>query len=99
MDKQQFFNEKYAGFVKYVPMEKVLACAKAIDGVSAQCAYEIAEYLVKCQAEKYALFCCDKRVALTDQYETYREASKWFRENIAVQLEDKIRNFLIYDRE
>ena len=96
MDKQQFFNEKYAGFVQAVPMGYVMGCARAIKHVSAQCNYEIAEYVVKCLTEKFALHCCDKRVALTDQYETYREGAKWYRENVAVQLETDIRNTLIY---
>ena len=98
MDKQeQFFTGKYGGFTQYeAPIEKVFACADAIKCVSAQCNYEIADYLVKCLTEKYALYCCDKRIALTDQYETYRMGAKWFRENVAVKLDTDIRNYLIY---
>ena len=98
MDKQ-FYAEKYASFIEEVKLKNITDCAFAIRKISAQCNYEIAEYIVKCLTEKYALHCCDKRVALTDQYETYREASKWFRENVAVKLDTDIRNILIYGKQ
>lgn len=98
MDKQQFFNEKLASFKQEVQDFEIFTCAECIKHITAQCNYEIAEYIVKCLTEKYALHCCDKRIALTDQYETYRMGAKWFRENVAVKLDTDIRNYLVYGR-